>query len=674
MTMNKAQAEKEIRKISLEIEEHNHRYYVLDEPAVSDKEYDDLLQRLIALEDQFPDLRDPNSPSQRVGAKLPSGAKPVAHTVKMYSLDNTYSVDQLREWHRRVCKGLPGQDVEYVVELKIDGVSAALTYRKGQLVLGATRGDGTTGEDVTHGVKTIRSIPLRLRENGAGDFPKTLEVRGEVYMNRRDLDALNRRRKNSGEPLFANPRNAASGSIKLLDSRITARRGLNCFVHSFGVLEGREPFQTQWEFLAKTKRWGFRVNPHNRLCKTIEEVIFYCQEYQQKRNTIPYEVDGVVVKVNSLKQQDHLGYTLKSPRWAAAYKFPAQQATTTVKDIVVQVGRTGVLTPVAELEPVECAGVTISRCTLHNFDEIKRLGIKKGDRVLLERAGDVIPKIVKVVESPRKAKQPVFQVPSQCPDCGGTIAKERAGEVAYRCVNPLCPQQMERGLIHFCSRTAMDIEGLGPAVVRQLVDRKMVKDFAGIYFLKKEDFLELELFAEKKAENLVRAIQQSKGRPLSRFLFGLGIANAGEKVSSVLARRFGSLEKLMEAKAEELEQIHEIGGVIADSVARFFRQPSTLRLIAKFKDAGVNLTEPPAALKSERLKGKKFVFTGELASMTRQEARRRVEELGAQEVSTVSGNTDFVVAGDRPGSKYQKAVSLGIAVLNEQQFQEIIHE
>ncbi len=685
MTMNRAQAEKEIRKISQEIEEHNHRYYVLDEPAVSDKEYDELLKRLIALEDQFPDLRDPNSPSQRVGAKLPSGAKPVAHTVKMYSLDNTYSFEQLREWHRRVCKGLPGQDVEYVVELKIDGVSAALTYRKGQLILGATRGDGTTGEDVTHGVKTIRSIPLRLRENGgAGDFPETLEVRGEIYMGLKDFAALNKERKKSGETIFANPRNAASGSIKLLDSRITAQRRLNCFIHSFGVLAGGDPFQTQWEFLTKTKQWGFCVNPRSRLCKTIDEVISYCQEYQQKRNTVAYEVDGVVVKVNSLKQQDQLGYTLKSPRWAAAYKFPAQQATTTVKDIVVQVGRTGVLTPVAELEPVECAGVTISRCTLHNFDEIKRLGIKKGDRVLLERAGDVIPKIVKVVESPRKAKQPVFQVPSRCPDCGGTIAKERAGEVAYRCINPSCLKQIERGLIHFCARTAMDIEGLGKVVVRQLVDQKIVKDFADIYFLKKEDFLELERFAEKKAENLLRAIQQSKQRPLSRVLFGLGIANAGEKVSSVLARRFGSLEKLMEAKVEELEQIHEIGDVIADSVARFFRQPSTLMLIAKFQKAGVNLTEPAAALparggsafggKSERLKGKKFVFTGELASMTRQEAQRRVQALGAQAVSTVSENTDFVVAGDHPGSKYQKALGLGIAVLNEQQFQEIIDE
>ncbi len=674
-------AAKKIQELAKKIEEHNYRYYVLDDPVISDKEYDDLLKGLIRLEGQFPSFKDPNSPSQRVGVQVPSGGKTVAHKVKMYSLDNVYSLEELKEWHQRVLKGLPRQKVEYVVELKIDGVSAALTYVHGQFVLGATRGDGITGEDVTHSLKTVRSIPLQLkRDKGetAGSakqtLPETLEVRGEVYMNRKDFEALNQERKKSGEALFANPRNAASGSLKLLDSRITAQRHLSCFIHSFGVLEGGGSFKAQWEFLTKIRNWGFCVTTHNRLCSSLDEVMAYCREYQEKRNAIPYEVDGVVIKVNSLPQQEQLGVTLKSPRWAVAYKFPAQQATTRVKDIVVQVGRTGVLTPVAELDPVECAGVTISRSTLHNFDEIKRLGVQKGDRVLVERAGDVIPKVVKVVASLKTAKVKAFEVPRQCPECGGTIAKEKSGEVAYRCVNPLCPKQIERGLIHFASRGAMDIEGLGEVVVEQLLSRRLVKDFADIYFLKAHDLLDLELFAQKKAENLLKAIEGSKRQPLSRFLFALGIDNVGEKVAYVLARHFGSLEGVMRAKAGELEKIHEIGGVIAVSVEGFFRQRATCRLMEKFRKAGVNFIEPAYPSKSGRLHGKRFVLTGELASLTRGQAGARVRELGGEVTGSVSPQTDFVVVGENPGSKYAKALSLGIPVLNEKQFQEMIHE
>ena len=669
--MKKDEASKKIKDISKTLNEHNYRYYVLAQPIISDKEYDELLVNLTELEIQFPDLKDPNSPSQRIGVKVPSGAKTVTHKAKMYSLDNTYSIDELKEWHQRVLKGLSNEKIEYVVELKIDGISAALTYREGGFILGATRGDGTTGEDVTHSLRTIRSVPLRLKEARKADFPDTLEVRGEIYMSREDFQQLNRERKNAGEVLFANPRNATSGSVKLMDSRITAKRKLNCFIHSFGILEGGKGFKTQWEFLNGIREWGFCVDTHHRLCLSIDEVIAYCLEYQEKRESISYEVDGVVIKVNSLKQQDRLGSTLKSPRWAVAYKFPAYQATTIVNDIIVQVGRTGVLTPVAELEPVECAGVVISRSTLHNFDEIKRLGVKKGDRVLIERAGDVIPKIIKVVSSSQKSKQKAFVIPEKCPECGGTIIKENLEEVAYRCNNAACSRQLERRLMHFASRAAMDIEGLGEAVIIQFLEKGLVHDLADIYYLNKEDLLTLELFKEKKATNLIAAIKKSKGQPLSRFLFGLGIMNIGEKAATILAQRFKTLDHMMAAHQEDLEAVHEIGRVMADSIVRFFSESSTKKLIKKFKKAGINMAEPLQA-KGTELTGKKFVFTGELKSITRGQASVQIKKMGGDVISSVSKNTDFVVVGESPGSKYKKAVSLGIKILDEQQFSSLI--
>ena len=671
--MNKNEAATKIREIAEALEEHNYHYYVLAEPTISDKEYDDLLKSLICLEDQFPDLKDPNSPSQRIGTKIPSGTKSVTHKAKMYSLDNTYYIDELKEWHKRVLKGLPEQNVEYVIELKIDGISAALTYEEGRFVLGATRGDGTVGEDVTHSLKTVRSIPLKLKPDGKIVFPETLEVRGEVYMAREDFQWLNQQRKKTGEPLFANPRNATSGSVKLLDSRVTAQRKLSCFVHSFGILEGGKEFKTQWEFLNSVKKWGFPVDPQHRLCRSIDEVIGYCREYQEKRESLPYEVDGVVIKVNSLQQQERLGATLKSPRWAVAYKFPAYQATTTVKDIIVQVGRTGVLTPVAELEPVECAGVMISRSTLHNFDEVKRLGVKKGDRVLIERAGDVIPKIVKVVFVSGGTKNKMFTVPKKCPECGGKIIKEKTEDVAYRCANPECSRQLERRLLHFASRGAMDIEGLGESVVTQLLDKELINDVADIYCLKKEDLLTLELFKEKKADNLIQAIQRSKGQPLSRFLFGLGIINIGEKAAYILAQKFETIDRIAKAKQEDLEAIHEIGGVMAESVFKFFSCSSTKKLVRKFRKAGVNINEP-IEKKRQELAGKKFVFTGELKTITRNQASAQVRKMGGDVSSSVSKKTDFVVAGESPGSKYKKAVSLGVKILSEQQFSSLISE
>lgn len=669
---SKEKAAKEIRELVRKIEEHNERYYNLAQPTISDSEYDALLRRLLLLEEQFPEFKDLNSPTQRVGIKVSAASAAVIHRVKMYSLDNTYSPDELAEWRDRVVKGLAGETVEFVAELKIDGVSAALTYENGVFVLGATRGDGLTGEDVTHNVRTVRSVPLKLRKIGNKPFPRILEVRGEVYMNLKDFKELNDSRRGTGDVLFANPRNATSGSLKLLDARLTARRNLQFFVHSFGVLEGGEEIRTQWGFLEKVKAYGFRSNPESRLCKDFDDVMKFCQVWQEKRNTLPYEVDGVVVKVNDLRQQERLGATLKSPRWAVAYKFPAQQATSKVLAIEVQVGRTGVLTPVARLEPVPCGGVTISNATLHNFDEVKRLGVNAGDRVLLERAGDVIPKIVKVVEQARVNAKP-FAVPKTCPVCGGEIAKVRTGEVAYRCLNASCPKQLERGLIHFASRGAMDIEGMGEQAVTQLLAKGWIHDFADVYFLKQDQLLQLELFKEKKAGNLLKAIEKSKTQPLARLVYGLGINNIGQKAASVLARRFGTLDELEKASPETIDAIPDIGEVMADSIARFLRQPATKELIGKLKKAGVNTVEP-ATERGQALAGKKFVFTGELPGRARGQAEELVARLGGAVVSSVSKKTDFVVVGRDPGSKYQKALALGVKILKPEEFEDMVHE
>ncbi len=668
--MDKAKAKKEIEHLGKDIEAHNHAYYVLDQPTISDKEYDDLLKRLIELENQFPELRSAYSPSQRVGVKMAASSKTVTHKAKMYSLDNTYSLEELEQWWERVEKGLGKKDIEYVVELKVDGVSAALTYENGEFVLGATRGDGVTGEDVTHNLRTVRSVPLKLK--AVDGLPRILEVRGEAYMLQKDFVQVNKEREKRGEEFFANPRNATSGSLKLLDSRITADRNLQCYIHSFGVLEGGQELKTHWEFLTKAKQFGFSVNSANRLCSSLEEVKKFCLEFQERRDSIPYEIDGVVIKVNSLEQQRRLGFTLKSPRWAVAYKFPARQVTTVVKGIMIQVGRTGVLTPVALLEPVPCGGVTISRSTLHNFDEVERLGVKIGDRVLVERAGDVIPKIIKVVEA-AKGKTQTIQVPKKCPVCGGVIEKDKSEAVAYRCINPSCPKQLERSLLHFASRGAMDIEGFGEAVVQQLLTKGFVKDLADIYALKPKQLLVLELFKDKKVNNLLAAIENSKKRPLSKFLYALGIVNIGEKAASLIAQKFGAIENILAAKREDLQNIHEVGEVMAESLTRFFKQPSTKRLLEKFKKFGVNMQEPKIERKSDKLAGQKFVFTGELTHYSREKAEELVRDIGGEVVSSVSKNTDYVIVGENPGSKFEKAKSLGVKILTEKQFQELIH-
>ncbi len=660
----------QIEKLRKEIRYHDWRYYVLNEPVISDYEYDNLLKRLKGLEERYPQFITPDSPTQRVSGGLIEGFPVVAHRERMFSLDNTYSEDEVREWFRRIKKFLPSEDIEFIVDLKIDGVSCSLTYEKGILILGATRGDGERGEDITLNIKTIKSVPLKLIGE---DFPPFIEVRGEVYMAKEDFKRLNLERGKRGEPLFANPRNAAAGSLKLLDPSIVAKRNLKFLVHSLGFFQPQGYFGSHLQFLEKARSWGLPVNLSYKFCRDIEEVISYYKEWLSRRDTLEFEADGMVVKVNSLRQQKQLGYTLKSPRWAIPFKFPAHQATTQVLDIEFGVGRTGALTPVAKLKPVECGGVVISRATLHNFDEIKRLGVRIKDWVLVERAGEVIPKIVKVIKDKRPGRTYAIKVPSKCPVCGGEISKEKEEDVVYRCMNPNCPAQLERSLIHFASRSAMDIEGLGESVVKELVARKMIKDLADVYYLKKTDFLKLPLFAQKKAENLYMAVQKSKDRLLSRFLYGLGIRHVGEKASRVLASRFKSIDNLMRQHQNTLENIPEIGPVMAESIVRFFHQAQVKKLIEKFKKAGLKLQEGQIS-SSQVLKGKKFVFTGELESFTRSGAKEKVVSLGGEVLSSVSRNVDFVVAGKNPGSKFAKAKSLGLRIINEEEFRKIIGE
>ena len=655
---------KQIEKIREEIRYHDYRYYVLSQPELADREYDYLLNKLKRLEDKYPQYRSDDSPTQRLSRGILEGFATVKHKQKMLSLDNTYSFKELEDWASRVNKGLGNQEINYVVELKIDGLSANLTYKKGKLIRGATRGDGDKGEDITDNLKTIRAIPLILRGK---DIPEFIEIRGEVYMDRQAFNELNKQRERDGEIPFANPRNAASGSLKLLDTSIVSQRKLNFFAHSLGEYKGKE-ITGQWDFLQELKEWGIRKNPHSGLFRSLEEVIEYCKDWQKKKETLTYDTDGAVIKVNNLAQQKKLGATLKSPRWAVAYKFPAQQATTQVIQIDLQVGRTGVITPVAVLKPVECAGVTIKHATLHNFDEIERLNVKVGDRVLIERAGEVIPKVIKVVKSQGKTK---VGIPKKCPACSSGVLKEK-DEVALRCINPCCPAQIERGLMHFAHRAAMDIEGMGESVVTQLVQKGIIKDFTDVYALSKKDLLRLELFKDKKANNLLMAIERSKQQPLSRLIFGLGIRHVGEKAAYTLAQRFKTMDNLMQAKLADLESIHEVGSVMASSIVEFFKQSSTQKLVEKLKQFGLNMQEKTVTSKTTPLSNKRVVFTGELVNFSRQEAEDIARKRGANISSSVSKNTDFVVGGKNPGSKYTKAKKLRVKIINEAQFKEMI--
>lgn len=657
---------KKIETLREEIRGHDHRYYVLSQPGVSDKEYDDLMQQLKNLEKKFPQFQSSDSPTQRVSGGILEGFRTVRHKEKMLSLENSYSFEEVKEWVKRVEKWLgKSAQVDYVIELKIDGVSANLTYKNGRLVVGATRGDGASGEDVTDNIKTIRAIPLVMRQR---NIPEFIEIRGEVHMEKNDFNALNKEREKKQEALFANPRNAAAGSLKLLDREIVATRRLRFFAHSLGGVKGID-IDWQWQFFTYLQGWGLPVNPQAKLVKTLDEIVTYCKTWQEKRKGLPYDIDGIVIKVNSLKQQKKLGFTLKSPRWAIAYKFPAHQATTEVLKINFQVGRTGVITPVAVLEAVECAGVTIQHATLHNFDEIKRLKIHEGDLVLIERAGEVIPKVVKVVES--KGKKSI-EIPRLCPVCSGKVVKEKEKDVAYRCINISCPAQLERSLIHFASRQAMDIQGLGEAAVEQLVQRGLVKDFADIYIIKKTELLKLDLFKEKKSDNLLAAIEKSKNQPLSRLIYALGIRHVGEKAAYVLAQRFRTLDSLMRARLLDFDAVYEIGPVMASSIVEFFKEKTNQKLLEQLKNSGVNTEEKIIQTQKTPFTGKRVVFTGGLKHFTRSKAENLVRQAGGLISFDVSKNTDLVILGENPGSKFNQAKKFGIQIINEGEFREML--
>ena len=648
------------------IRHHDYRYYVLNQPEVSDADYDKLMRRLQELETRYPQLVTPDSPTQRVGSMVDEAFQPIRHRVPMLSLDNAFDTDELLAWHRRVVKGLDGATHVYTAELKIDGVGIALTYTRGLLSQAATRGDGETGEDVTANAKTIRSIPLRLRDHA----PRLLEVRGEVYMTLEDFKRYNLEASRKGGETFANPRNAAAGSLRQKDPHVTASRPLRVFVHSYGAVEGRAS-RTHWEFLRTCQDLGLPIEEHTVLVKSIEEVMASCKRWESQRERLAYEVDGMVIKVNELALQQRLGFTMRSPRWAIAYKFPAHQATTRVLDVVASVGRTGTLTPVAKLKPVACGGVTISSATLHNYEEVERLGVRVGDWVMIQRAGEVIPQVINVLTSRRTGSEKPVKIPTTCPECRGTIAKEKEEEVAYRCVNPACPAQLVRRLIHFASREAMDIEGLGEVVAEQLVQQRFVQDVADAYRLTKPSLLKLELFGEKRADNLLAAIAASKARGLARVLYGLGVRHIGEKAAIVLAQQFGSVQRLVEASEERLRQIPEVGPVMAASIVQAFRQPAMKKLIEKLRGVGVKLTEEVVE-GPKPLAGLTLVLTGELSGFSRAEAEALIRRLGGRTTSSVSKQADYVVVGENPGSKYDKAKALGVKLIDEAQFKKLI--
>lgn len=646
---------------------HSHRYYVLDAPEIADAEFDRLYQRLVKLEQAYPDLITADSPTQRVGGTPAEGFERVAHSVPMLSLANAFSAEDLLAFDTRVKSGLDGEPLEYVVELKIDGLAINLVYEAGRLLRAATRGDGTEGEDVTSNVRTIKAVPLVLNSQ----VPPVMEVRGEAYMPRPAFDRLNEERLQADEPLLANPRNAAAGSLRQLDSRVTASRTLDIFVYGMGARE-ELTVTTHEQTLQFLQNLGFKVNPHYRVFKTIGEVIEYCESWAEKRVDLPYDIDGLVIKVNSLANQRQLGSTVKVPRWAIAFKFPAEQATTIVEDIVVRVGRTGVLTPTAVLRPVRLAGSTVSRATLHNEDYIREKDIKIGDTVIIHKAGEIIPEVISVVFSRRTGEEQSFTIPEICPECGSLVLRI-PGESAHKCINSACPAQLREGIIHFVSRDAMNIDGLGQAVVTSLVDAGLIADAADLYTLTAEQVVKLERMGPKSAQNLINAIAVSKQAGLSRLLFGLGIRFVGAKAAATLARHFGDIDFLRQAAEEDLTALDEIGPRIAESVVEYFARPETEQLLTKLAAAGVKLTEEKRrTTEGLPLSGKTFVLTGTLPTLTRSDAAALIESKGGKVASSVSKKTDYVVAGEEAGSKLDKAQQLGITVLNEQELQHLL--
>lgn len=666
--MDKKEAEKRIDELRKLIEYHRWRYYVLDQPEISDREYDKLVLELQKLEQEYPDLITPNSPTQRVGAPPAKEFRPVQHLLPMLSLDNAFTPEDLLAFDRRVKRILGEVPVEYVCELKFDGLAVSLRYENGLLTVGATRGDGYEGEEITNNLRTLKSLTLHLL---CPDPPPLLEARGEVIMTYADFERLNEERAARGEPLFANPRNAAAGSVRQLDPKITAERKLDIFIYGLGACEGRS-FSSHWEALEYLKKCGLKVSDKVRLVKSIEEAIEYCKEWQEKRGDLPFGVDGAVIKVNSFEYQERLGFTTHSPRWAIAYKFPAAEEITQVEDIKVYVGRTGALTPVAHLTPVEVDGSTVSRATLHNEDEVKRKDVRIGDWVVVHKAGAVIPEIISVLKERRTGKERAFEMPRRCPVCGAETLR-LPGEAVTRCTNISCPAQVVERILHFCR--SMDVEGLGPAIVVQLHKLGLVKDVADIYYLTLEKMLQMDRMGPTLAKKLLGQIEASKNKPLKQLITALGILQVGEHVADLLTRKYHSIDEFFQATEEELQTIPGIGPSTAESIVVFFRQPETRALIEKLRKAGVRLAEEK--LKEEGVKplaGKTFVFTGTLSRFKREEAEELVRKLGGEATGSVSRRTSFVVVGENPGSKFDKAHELNVKTINEEEFLKMLKE
>ena len=664
--MTRAEAEKKIHRLREEIRHHEHLYYVLDRPEISDQAYDALERELKDLEAQFQDLVTPDSPTQRVGERPTEQFETFVHRAPMLSLDNTYSEEELRDFEQRIFRQIGERIVDYVAELKIDGLSVALHYQDGRLVRGVTRGNGVRGDDVTANVRAIRAVPLSL---AGEDVPAALEVRGEVFLPRSRFGAINREKEERGEEPFANPRNAAAGTMKNLDPRIVSARGLDVYLYS--IAHGTGPkIERQWRALERMRDWGLKTNPASRLCHGLDEVLAFCHDWQDKRDDLEYEIDGVVVKVDSFALQQELGMTSKFPRWAIAYKYPARQATTVVREIGVYVGRTGKLTPVALLDPVLVAGSTVSRATLHNEEEVARKDVRVGDTVVIEKGGEVIPKVVQVVEAKRPQDAPPWTPPDECPVCGSPVVKPE-DEVDRRCPNASCPAQVQERLKHFAGRSAMDIEGLGDVLVRQLTEIGLVRDFADLYQLKdrRDELIALERMAEKSADNLLQGIEASKDRELHRLLFGLGIRFVGERAAQLLARHFRSLDALARASADEIDALYEVGPTVASSVRAWFDDEANGSLVKRLQAAGLRTEETgPDREAPAVFQGMQVVLTGGLESMTREAAKSAIEARGGRVTSSVSKKTSLLVAGKDPGAKYDKAKELGVKCVDEPEF------
>ncbi|MFC1821777.1 NAD-dependent DNA ligase LigA [Thermodesulfobacteriota bacterium] len=659
-----------IHELTEQIRYHNHLYYVLDNPEISDAEYDRLFDELLALEKRHPEQIAPDSPTQRVGATPLKEFETVRHNLPMLSLNKATSEAEFLEFHRRIMdlSEVGHERMTYTVEPKFDGLAVELLYEKGILSSGSTRGDGVVGEDVTLNLRTVKSIPLRLMGTS---HPDLIEIRGEVIMTKGDFANLNKARQEKGEPLFANPRNAAAGSIRQLDPKITSTRPLNMFAYGLGRVQGIE-LDNHWKGLSYLKKLGFKISRHVKLCRSIEEVKEYYQSMLEFRTELPYEIDGIVIKVNEYALQQKLGELSRSPRWAVAWKFPAQQEHTRVMDIVISVGRTGALTPVALLEPIRVGGVEVGRASLHNEDELRKKDIRIGDMVVIQRAGDVIPEVVKAIESKRTGQERIFHMPSTCPACGSQVEKPE-GEAIHRCTGMACPARIKENLRYFASKGAMDMEGIGHKYLEQMVDRQMIRSPADLYFLTKEDLMKLDRMGDKLADNMLNAIAKSRNPRLTSLIYSLGIRNVGYHLAGLLAKQFGSIENLAEQSVEDLTQVREIGPIVAESIYNFFRNLKNIDVLEKLREGGVVFPHEKVEEKPESaLTGKTFVLTGSLATLPRAEARKAIEAKGGRVSSSVSKKTDFVVVGNDPGSKYESARQLGIKTLNEEEFRELI--